>query len=228
MAANYLENTDEKLSIQMTNFGSKIGTYATLFALTAAEVTANQADAAQFAWAVTNLKKIETHKKNWTTYKNILKKGEVNVTANAAPTTPTLDVAPAAVAPGVLIRFTTMVNRVKAHPAYTTAIGQNLGIEKATTAKLNTDDAQPVLKAVMRGGKVNLVWKKANFSGIVIEKDSGEGFAMLDKDFSPDFIDNSVMPAQGESAIWKYRAIYLVGDDKVGLMSDVVTVTVMG
>jgi hypothetical protein len=44
----------------------------------------------------------------------------------------------------------------------------------------------------------------------------------------PDFIDNSPMPAQGESVIWKYRASYLMGDDKVGLMSDVVTVTVAG
>ena len=228
MAATYLENTDEKLSIQMTNFGSKLGTYAAPFALTPAEVTGIQADAAQYAWTVTNLKKIETHKQNWTTFKNILKKGEANVTANLVPTTPTLDAAPAAVAPGVLVRFTTMVNRVKAHPAYTTAIGQNLGIEKTMSAKGNTDESKPALKAVLRGGKVNLLWKKRGFSGILIEKDNGAGFLMLDKDFSPDFIDNSAMPAQGESAIWKYRASYMVGDDKVGLMSDVVSITVAG
>lgn len=228
MAANYLENTDEKLSIQMTNYGSKIGTYATLFALTPAEVAGLQADAAQYAWAVTNVKKIETYKGNWVAFKNILKKGEANVLANAAPIAPVLDAAPAAVAPGILVRFTTSVNRVKAHPAYTTAIGQNLGIEKAAVAKGNTDEAKPTLKAVMRGGKVNLLWKKRNFSGILIEKDSGAGFATLDKDFSPDFIDNSAMPVQGESAIWKYRASYMVGDDKVGLMSDVVSITVAG
>lgn len=224
----YLESTDEKLAIQMTNFGSKIGGYASSFALTPAEVTSIQADATLFSWSVTNLKKIETYKQNWTSFKNILKKGEANVTTNASPAAPTLDAAPTAVAPGVLLRFTTMVNRVKAHPAYTTAIGQNLGIESATETNTNTDDAQPTLKALVRGGKVNLIWKKAGFSGIVIEKDSGAGFATIDKDFSPDFIDNSPMPAAGESAIWKYRASYLVGDDKVGLMSDIVTITVAG
>lgn len=224
----YLESTDEKLAIQMTNFGSKIGVYATDFTLTPAEVKGIQDDAAFFSWSVSNLKRIETNKQNWTAFKNILKKGEANTTVNTVPATPVLETAPTEVAPGVLYRFTTIVNRVKAHPAYTTAIGQNLGIESVTATKANVDEAQPMLKAVMRGGKVNLVWKKSGYSGIVIEKDNGAGFVTLDKDFSPDFIDNSPMPAQGESAVWKYRASYLLGDDKVGLMSDIVTITVAG
>lgn len=224
----YLESTDEKLAIQMTNFGSKIGGYATNFALTPAEVSGVQDDAAFFSWSVSNLRRIETHKQNWTAFKNILKKGEANATVNTVPAIPLLEAEPTAVAPGVLFRFTTIVNRVKAHPAYTTAIGQNLGIENGTKAKVNTDAAQPALKVAIRGGKVNLIWKKSGFSGIVIEKDSGKGFVTLDKDFSPDFIDNSPMPAQGESAVWKYRASYLVGDDKVGIMSDIVSVTVAG
>jgi len=228
MPITYLELTDEKFAIQLSNFGSKIGTYATLFALTPAEITSIQADAAQFAWTVMSFKKIESNKQNWTKYKKILRKGEANVTVNVAPSAPALDAVPAAVAPGVSFRFTTIVKRIKAHPCYTTAIGQNLGIEKTATAKGNTDDAQPKLKAIMRGGKVNLVWKKGNFTGILIEKDSGAGFVALDKDFSPDFIDNSPMPAAGESAVWKYRAIYLVGDDKVGLISDIVSITVAG
>ena len=228
MPYNYLETTDEKFAIQLTNFASKIGTYASTFALTAAEVTKIQADAAQFAWAIVNFKKIETYKKNWTTFKNMLKRGETNVTEHDLPPMPVLDSSPTSFSPGVLIRFTTTVNRIKAHPAYTTAIGQNLGIEKINAAKGNLDEAQPKLKAILRGGKVNLVWRKGMFSGIVIEKDSGAGFAMLDKDFSPDFVDNSALPAQGTSAIWQYRASYLMGDEKVGLMSDVVSITVAG
>lgn len=224
----YLESTDEKLAIQMTNFGFKIGVYATSFALTTTEVSGLQADAAFFSWSVSNLKRIETNKQNWTAFKNILKKGEANATVNNVPAIPVLETAPTAVAPGVLGRFTTIVNRVKAHPAYTTAIGQNLGIESIDTKKVNVDEAQPKIKAVMRGGKVNLLWKKSGFSGIAIEKDSGEGFVALDKDFSPDFIDHSPMPASGESAIWKYRASYLLGDDKVGAMSDIVTISVAG
>ncbi len=225
---NYLETTDEKLSLQLSNFASKIDVYAFNFGFNAAEVANQGADALYFDWSVKNVIKVETFKKDWTTFKNILKKGESNVTSNNAPTLPVLDVAPTAVAPGVVFRFTTMVNRIKAHQNYTTAIGQNLGIELSAAQNLDLDNAQPVLKVVMRAGKVNLDWKKGKYAGIVIEKNSGAGFVTLDKDLHPNFIDNSVMPAQGQSAIWSYRAMYLFGDDKVGLWSSVVTVTVAG
>jgi hypothetical protein len=226
--ASYLETSDEKLAIQVDNFSSKIGLYATDLGISSAEVEGIIKDALFFLWVVTNFKKIDTHKKNWTTFKNILKKGEANVTINNAPTEPRLDAAPEQVAPGILVRFTTLVNRVKAHQNYTTAIGQNLGIEITTSQQRDLDTAQPTLKPVIRGGVVNLVWKKGKMGGILIEKDSGNGFVTLDKDFHPDFIDNSPLPPQGQSAVWKYRAIYLNNDGKVGLWSDIVTVTVAG
>ena len=228
MAANYLENTDEKLSFQLSNFSSKINLYETLFGLTPREVESSVEDSNYFLWVVNSHLKIDTNKKDWTLFKNILKKGEENVTSNSAPTTPVLEDMPREVPPGVVYRFTTMVNRIKAHPNYTTAIGQNLGIEQSATPPANRDTAQPVLKAVNRGGKVNLIWKKGKFSGILIEKDSGNGFVMLDRDFVPDFIDNSPMPERGQSAIWMYRASYLINDEKVGVWSDIVTITVAG
>jgi hypothetical protein len=223
---SYLETSDEKFSLQLSNFATKIDIYATAFNFADADVASIKADAIYFDWSVKNILKVATYKKDWTMFKSILKKGESNVTSNNAPTVPMLDKAPDAVAPGILFRFTTLVNRLKSHQSYTTAIGQNLGIELSNTQKVNFDGAQPSLKAVMRAGKVNLDWKKGKFEGIIIEKDSGAGFNILDKDLHPNFIDNSAMPAQGQSAIWKYRAMYFYGGDSVGLWSDIVTVSV--
>ena len=226
--ATYLENTDEKLALQLDNFSSKIGGYVTIFGITAPEATYLSEDSNYLSWAINSHLKIDTNKKDWTLFKNILKKGEENITSNPAPTAPKLDSEPKIVAPGVIYRFTTMVNRIKAHPNYTTSIGQNLGIEQTAPPPLNRDTAQPVLKAVMRGGKVNLLWKKGRYSGILLEKDSGNGFVVLDRDFTPPFVDNSQLPASGESAIWMYRASYLMKDEKVGVWSDIVTITVAG
>lgn len=225
---NYLETSDEKFAIQLGNFASKIDLYKITFGLTDEETTSITEDAAFFQWTVTNLKKVETYKRNWTSFKSILKRGETNVTSNTFPDYPVLAIAPKAVAPGIQFRFTTMVNRIKAHQGYTTAIGQNLGIEMTAAFRLDLDNAQPILKVVSRGGRVNLDWKKGKFDGIVIEKDSGKGFLVLDKDLHPNFVDNSPLPASGESAVWKYRAMYLYGDGQVGLWSDIVTVTVAG
>lgn len=224
----YLERNDEKLAIQMLNFASKIDLYAGTFGLNGTETASIKADASYFGWAVNNIERIDTYKKNRTSFKTILLKGENGVTSNIAPIAPTLDAAPAPVAPGVLPRFTSMVNRIKAHLAYTTAIGQNLGIESSTvvTAGIAVADAKPQIKLTVNGGRVLLQWSKGSYSGIIIEKDSGSGFAMLDKDFVPDFIDNSPMPGANAPAVWKYRAIYLLRDDKVGQWSDVVSITV--
>ncbi len=70
----YLEQIDEKLAIQLANFASKIDAYNVAFAISTAEVTSIQTDAVFYTWAVTNFKKVDTYKKNWTTFKNILKK----------------------------------------------------------------------------------------------------------------------------------------------------------
>lgn len=226
--STYLETNDEKFAIQLSNFASKINTYANDFGITGAEVDSITNDAAFFTWAVTNLKKIETYKRNWTTFKSILKKGESNVTNNTYPDAPILDVVPHLVAPGISFRFTSIANRIKAHVLYTTAIGQNLGIELSPAQKVDLDAAQPILKMVMRAGKVNLDWKKGKFEALLIEKDSGEGFVLLDKDLHPNFVDHSPLPEAGSSAIWKYRAMYLYGGEPVGQWSDIVTVTVSG
>jgi hypothetical protein len=225
---NYLVTNDEKFAIQIGNFGSKIGGYQVLFGLTANEVTGAQDDAAYYQWIVSNAEKVDTYKRNWTSFKTIARKGAANITNNTVPSAPVLDVMPTVVDPSIQFRFTTLVNRIKAHQNYTVGIGQNLGIEFSSSQKLDLDAAQPTLKVVLRAGKVNLDWKKGKFDGIIIEKDSGSGFIMLDKDLRPNFIDISPMPAQAESAIWKYRAMYLYSDEQVGLWSDIVTTTVSG
>ncbi|MBC7524485.1 MAG: hypothetical protein H7239_08625 [Flavobacterium sp.] len=226
--SSYLKTSDEEIVSQVDNFSSKIESIASKFAITPAEVASIQNDAKYLTWAINSYFKVDTNKKNWTSFKNILKDGEANVTSNSAPTAPALDQAPEEVAPGVLVRFTTMVNRIKAHPRYTTAIGQDLGIEMTTNQQLDVNNAKPTLKVVFTGGRVNLQWKKGKFDGILIEKDNGAGFITLDKDLHPNFIDPSPMPAQGESALWRYRAIYLLNDAKVGQWSDIVTTSVVG
>lgn len=228
MKKYYLELNDEKFAIQLGNFASKIDMYATTFGLTPEETASIKADAAFFQWGINNIKKIETYKRNWFSFKKILKHGEHNVTINNFPDFPVLESPPDLVAAGLITRFTTMVNRIKAHQNYTTAIGNNLGIEMSATQKTDLDQVKPILKVVNRGGRVNLDWKKLGFDGILIEKDSGHGFVVLDKDLRPNFIDNSPLPADGESTVWKYRAMYLYKGSEVGLWSDIVTVGVTG
>jgi hypothetical protein len=44
----------------------------------------------------------------------------------------------------------------------------------------------------------------------------------------PDHTDTQPLPAAGQSALWKYKAIYRQGDDRVGQWSGVVNIPVAG
>lgn len=225
---NYLENTDEKLVLQMDNFSSKIETYAPQFGITPAEVTSIKNDTNYLVWTVSSFERVDTYKKNWTSFKTNLKKGTNPVLANVVPSAIEFDVAPVAVPPGILNRFTALVARIKTQPTYNKSIGLNLGIEITTHKIVDMQSAKPTIKASIQGGKVHLQWKKGNYQGLVIEKDTGSGFAFFDKDFRPNYVDNSPLPLPGESAIWKYRAAYLYNDTMVGQWSDVVIISVNG
>jgi hypothetical protein len=54
------------------------------------------------------------------------------------------------------------------------------------------------------------------------------GFVVFDKDTRPNFVDPTPLPEPGTSAVWKYRAMYLFNDNRVGDWSDVATITVGG
>jgi hypothetical protein len=44
----------------------------------------------------------------------------------------------------------------------------------------------------------------------------------------PNYTDTAPLPAPGQSAAWNYRAIYRLGDERVGQWSDPVSQAVMG
>lgn len=220
---NTFETGDEKLARELSHFASKIEDYALVFGISEEEVSGVKADAAYFSWVISNFRKIDLYKQHWTHFKTILRKSQLNETVLQVPELPGFEEAPTAVKPDILPRFMALVRRIKAHESYTPSIGRSLCIGNQINAP---EKLQPLIKVVMRDSKVTLVWKK-KFCGIFVEKDSGEGFTVHDSIFSPYYIDNSPIP-QGQPATWKYRAIYISGDEKIGSWSPIVSVNVAG
>lgn len=222
----YLKRNDEQFSLQLDNFANKIGNYAELFSILPAEVSSIQADNVFFAWTIQIVKRYDETKKGWTSFKNGLRFGLNHIDADPIPDAVITSPVPDEVEAGIQFRFTTLVNRIKAHQNYSVSIGLILGIEEQNFNRLPLENVQPILKAVMRGGLVNLDWKKGGYDGIVIEKDSGAGFVVFDKDMRPNFIDPTPIPPASQSTVWRYRAMYLYNDGRVGNWSDIVSITV--
>ena len=145
----------------------------------------------------------------------------------AMPTPPVLAAAPAMVEPNIFGRITALVARIKAHPGYTEAIGQDLGIIGNEQA-VGFNAMKPVLNLTLQAGHPNVGWKKQGMGSLEIHVDRGNGvFAYLATDTVPDYLDTAALPAAGASAVWKYKAIYRLNDEQVGQWSDVVSISVM-
>ena len=224
--AYYLPADDEGKDTLLTNIAGKLATYKTTLGLEDAVVTNTQADAAFFHYARLSAQSVANFAQQWTAYKNAARNG-TDPSLGPAPVMPTLGTAPAAVPPGIFKRLTALVTRIKAHPGYTNAIGQDLDIVGAEQT-LDTANAKPVLKLELAAGHPNVKWTKGGFDAQEIWVDRGSGFVFLAIDTIPDYLDTAALPAAGASALWKYKSIYRLNDTQVGQWSDVVSIAVTG
>jgi len=137
-----------------------------------------------------------------------------------------------AVAPGVEARFRALVKLIKAHPAYNEGIGQLLGIEGPQQTGPDFAVFKPVFFVELRGGQVFLGWTWQGQSAyldmieLVVDRSDGKGFVFLAQDTTPGYADSTPLPAT--PAKWTYKAIFRVGDQRVGQWSDEVSITVGG
>ena len=158
-----------------------------------------QADSAFFTYVMAAQQAFANAAQQWTSYKNKARNG-TGTSMGPMPVSPTLGTPPAAVAPGIFTRVAKLIVRIKAHPGYTESIGQAL-----------------------------VKWPKGAADALEIWVDRGTGtFVSLAIDTVPDYLDTYPLPAPGQTALWRYKAIYRIGDEQVGQWSDVVSQPVAG
>ena len=221
-----IEKNDLAFNAQLKNFAAKINKYSAILGITPAEVASLQADAAAFDFIMNNQAIMQTYAQTFTSFKNDLRKGEGLL--GVVPAAPGLGTVPTMPAANVEGRFRNLVQRMIKHPAYKPYMGEDLGIEAAVETFTATEGKPKFTIELTAGGYPNLRWTKGKFQGVEIWKDSGKGFAKLDRDMVPDYPDKSPLPPEGQSAVWRYRMIYLMVDEYVGTWSEVVSVTVHG
>jgi len=229
MAKAYWLPADEggKL-LWLSNFSSKLGTYAAPpLGVAAVEVNKVQTDYAFYAYVSDARNKFVQYAQDWTAYRNAARDGTA---LSALPTAPVLGAAPAMTTANIFGRATQLVGRMKKHPGYTEAIGQDLDIVGAELVAPSSTDVKPVLKLSLSAGQVRVGWKNQGMDGLELHvyRGDGKGFVFLAVDTVPDYVDTAPLPAVGTSAVWKYRAMYRQGDSLTGRWSDDAKITVSG
>jgi hypothetical protein len=125
-----------------------------------------------------------------------------------------------------------LAKRIKAHPAYTAAFGNLLGIvgpEDTTDISTLKPDITGEDK---KGGVVEIDFNLANREGVNIypesfrDRDGDAGFKFLARETSPTYVDNRPLLVAGKPELREYIPTRrdVVGDIEVSQFSDEITV----
>jgi len=225
----YLPANDDGKVIWLLNFANKLPTYALKYGITPAEVADITASEEYTSYWFLYLKQFAEYLVKVTAFKNELFNGvPAGVTAALEPVPPTAGAPPPAVEPGVFGRATSIGNRVKKHKNYVISDGQDMGLE-GPLITVDLVNIKPVLKMTLVAGRPRAGWKKQGMSALEIHvMRDNVSYVFLAIDTTPDYEDTFALPAAGQSAVWKYKGIYLLKDVRVGQWSDEVSVTVRG
>ena len=228
--ADYIPTTDAALVTWFNNFSTKFAAYAPAIGLSAADVTAVNNDDAMVQ---TLMNRVETYKQEAqeaVAYKNLMLKKPLGTPAPAPPVNPNPALPVTAPAPGILARTRALAARIKAAPAYSEAIGKDLGIVGTGDNAAPNPAAKPALAAVTAGADtVDVSFVKNGYQGVLLEGQRGTETAwtqIANLRYSP-YRDSRPNVSPTAPDVRRYRAIYLHKDQSTGQYSDTVTVTVL-
>lgn len=220
------ERTDNGFNLQINKFASKIDEDGEDLGLTPAEIQAVKDDAVATNYVYGNQITVKQFFQQHSAFKKIFSHGRGNL--GNMPVPPVFGVAPAVIRKDVVGHFRSLTARISRHPNFTKAIGEKLGIVAPETP-FDPSKGKPKFEVEFDSvGHPILIWHKGDYHGVEIWKDSGSGYAKLDRDNMPDYIDKSALPALGESVTWKYKMVYIYKDEQAGKFSDEQVISVHG
>jgi hypothetical protein len=228
MKEDPIADGDDEFAAQLLAFKLAIPSYISLFELTPEEVAAQAADADYFFFVLQCMTAVSNSADQWASWKTLIRRGGTPP-PEGLPVATVLPPSVAVVAAGVEARFRALIAKIKKHPAYNEAIGQALGIEGAEVAGPDFTTFGPKLRLEQTGAGMLVRWGWQGKSAFVdmleleVDRGDGQGFKLLAFDTTPNYLDTTVPTT---AAKWTYRAIYRVGDARVGQWSAPVSIAV--
>ena len=188
----------------LTNYAAKLPTYAPTVGVTAAEVAQATADALFFGCVCDAHEQHTKTTRDWTAYKHAAAHGDA---LGNLPTTPALGAPPATVPPDIFGRNCALAGRIKKHPNYTEAIGQDLGIIGAEQT-IDYTSLKPVLKISLQAGQPVIGWRKQGMDSLElwVDRGDGKGSVFLAIDTVPGYTDTARCPRPAPAPFGNTRA----------------------
>ncbi|MCX7994009.1 MAG: hypothetical protein N2651_10125 [Fimbriimonadales bacterium] len=212
ISLDYLPRALGELLLWFANFVAKIGEYKTLLDISEAELEQLRIDYEALRVVVLGHEVRQRDAQEWTRYRDWLLFGTQDTPAPPLPTPGAVGTLPHGARGAIVRRLRRFVARLKTHPNYTPAIGEDLGIMPRRTP-LSTKP--PRLRAISETGyRVRLEYAMRGHALIEIAaRREGEAeFTSLGYDVRSPFIDARPPLQEGTREIRDYRARYVDAD----------------
>jgi len=220
---DYLPSKLSDLMVWFANFASKIGGYASTLGLTPAEVTQVQTDNTVVQLVINGAEIRKADYQEWVAFRDLVLHAPLGTPMPSVPTPGNVGAIPNGAAAAIIPRTRALVQRLKAHPNYTRAIGEDLGIEPPTSAPPD----RPTLKARSETAfRVRLTFTMHRYPMIEIQSRRGDetAFTTIAYDTSSPYIDGREPLEAGRAETREYRARYMDRDNQpIGDWSDIVS-----
>lgn len=222
MAGRYLPKSWGAIVTWFINYDNKINFYAVTFGLGLPATTSVDDDLAALQHLVSLGEIFKTKAQEVFDYKDQLFNGPGPI--GAYPANAVLPAAPTVVLAGIIDRVDALVAQLKAHSAYTTAIGEDIGIESPAAAAPPT--TLEVTAVAMPNSEVRVTFTKGTSDGAHIRgRVNGGAWVVLGNDrFSP-YLDTRPPLVAGQAEVREYQARPLDGDDPSGDWSNIAQVS---
>lgn len=227
-ALTYIPGSDAEKGVWMNNFDAKLPSYAGVLGLSPAEIAAVHDDNTAFQYVIGMVEMYRQTLSNLISYKNMLKHASGTQHIGAFPVPQAMATTPVAVAEGVFDRVNKLVARIKNSLGYSDNIGADLGIISPSAQVIDVATLQPELVGRVDVGRPRLKWVKgyADAIDLYADRNDGNGFVLLGRLLKNEYIDVAPLASGKIFDEWKYKAIYVISDEQVGLFSKITNVDV--
>ncbi len=226
MSEYYIPFNRERFAALLNTFALELPNYSSTLGFTKDDEDEAVEDAAYMSWVVKTASIYEDYALGFGSFYKDARYLKTDLVL-AAPPLPVIDAMPKAVKSGIQARFAQKVKQAKASVNYTETIGKALGIVSSSSAARGNSNDTPDLKLVLNAGYPELSFKLNGYEAVNIYKDAGSGYTLL-KTAHRSPVKDTHLPAAGQTALYKYKAIYVENDVEVGAMSAEISIAVAG
>lgn len=223
--ADYMPRIETDLMVWFTDHAAGVATHGATVGLSAADITQASTDDKTVTHAVNGRSLYNSKAQEFTAYKDILLYAPLNEPLPTTPTAPAVGVLPVGALAACVARARQRAERIKAHPNYTTAIGEDCRIIAPVTPPGPT---QPTLAAVAETSfAVRLTFAMRGHDQLEIQSQRGSEstWSSLAFDTNSPYLDGRAPLIAGQPEQRRYRARFVDNDVPVGDWSDTVEVT---